>query len=150
MFPTFRAPEAKEPTGDPMDEPVRCVMRAGRVDVPMAASKSRRAWSLPSQRREVGFHFMSPTTLGPVDPPKCRINVGFLLVVLFIGEDASFFFFLTETSVIFLTDGKSMRPVRLSTFVEEVRGESAGHPSGPSFLPFFRTVLLSPANFDDE
>lgn len=42
MFPTLRAPEEKWPaTGEPIDEPVRCVIRAGRVDVP--TSKSRRA-----------------------------------------------------------------------------------------------------------
>ena len=61
MFPTIRAPFPNEPTGEPMDELVRWVIRAGRVEVP-TASKSRRAWSLPSQRRAVGFHFISPTT----------------------------------------------------------------------------------------
>ena len=50
MVPTIRAPDAKEPTGEPMDEQVRCVINAGRVDVPTAASKSRRACSLPSHR----------------------------------------------------------------------------------------------------
>lgn len=62
MLPTRRAPDANELTGDPTEEPVRCVMRAGRVEVPMAASKSRSAWSLPSHRRVCGFHFISPTT----------------------------------------------------------------------------------------
>ena len=42
MFPTIRAPFANVPTGDPRDEPVRCVIRAGRIDV-ATASKSRRA-----------------------------------------------------------------------------------------------------------
>ena len=45
MLPTLRAPEAKEPkpTGEPIDEPVKCVISAGRVDVPTAASNSLRA-----------------------------------------------------------------------------------------------------------
>lgn len=42
MFPTFRAPAANELTGEPIDDPVRWVMRAGRVELPTAASKSRR------------------------------------------------------------------------------------------------------------
>jgi len=49
MFPTLRAPEANEPTGDPTEDPVRCVMRAGRAGV-IAASNSRSAWSFPSHR----------------------------------------------------------------------------------------------------
>jgi len=74
IFPTMRAPFANGPTGEPMDEPVRWVIKAGRVDVLTTASKSRRAWSLPSQRRAVGFHFISPTTLGVGVPPGFRMR----------------------------------------------------------------------------
>jgi hypothetical protein len=59
MFPTLRAPDA-EPTGDPTEDPVRCVMSAGRVGA-MAASNSRRAWSFPSHLCVRGFHLISPT-----------------------------------------------------------------------------------------
>lgn len=62
MFPTLRAPAVNEFTGDPIDEPVRWVIRAGLVDVPTVASKSRKTWSLPSHRSVCGFHFISPTT----------------------------------------------------------------------------------------
>ena len=63
-----------------------------------------------------------------------------------------------------LTDGKSMRAVRLSVFVADLRGggESACHqfakvlhvkepytPSLGSFRPFLRIVPLSPADFDE-
>src|ERR1700761_8504612 len=51
MLPTIRAPFAKEPTGDPIDDPVRCVINAGRVELPTTASKSRRTCSFPSHRR---------------------------------------------------------------------------------------------------
>jgi hypothetical protein len=87
-------------------------------------------------------------TLGALALPKCRINVGFLLVMLLIGEDVSFFFFLRETSIL-LADGKSMRPERLRVFVADVRGGSAVLPSGPSFRPFLRIVPLSPAGFEE-
>lgn len=40
MLPTLRTPDVKEPTGDPIEDPVRGVMRAGLVEV---ASKSLRA-----------------------------------------------------------------------------------------------------------
>jgi len=40
MLPTLRTPDVKEPTGDPIEDPVKGVMRAGLVDV---ASKSLRA-----------------------------------------------------------------------------------------------------------
>jgi hypothetical protein len=62
MLPTFLAPDANDPTGDPIDDPVKWVINAGRVDVPIAASKSFKAWSLPSHLKDVGFHFISPTT----------------------------------------------------------------------------------------
>ena len=62
MFPTLRAPAANDPQGDPIEEPVRWVISAGRNEVPTATSKSRNAWSLPSHRNVWGFHFISPTT----------------------------------------------------------------------------------------
>lgn len=62
MLPTLRAPAAKELAGEPIEEPVKWVISAGRVEVPIAASKSRKTWSLPSHRKVCGFHFISPTT----------------------------------------------------------------------------------------
>jgi hypothetical protein len=57
MLPTMRAPEANDPTGDPMDDPVRCVISAGRVEVPTAISKSRRMIvTFPSESRRIPFH----------------------------------------------------------------------------------------------
>lgn len=140
MLPTLRAPAAKEPTGDPMDDPVRCVINAGRVEVPTTVSNSRSTWSFPSQRRVVGFHFISPTTFGPLALPRWRIKVGFLLVWPSTGEEASFFFF-TEISVP-EAFGNSMRPVRLKVLVA---GASAPEISGlaTSFLPFLRIVPAS-------
>ena len=41
MLPTRRAPDVNELIGEPMDDPVKWVIKAGRVDVPIAASKSR-------------------------------------------------------------------------------------------------------------
>lgn len=64
MLPTLLAPDASEPTGDPIEDPVKCVMSAGLVEVATTASKSLRAWSLPSHRRVWGFHFISPITGG--------------------------------------------------------------------------------------
>lgn len=42
MLPTLRAPDAKEPAGDPIEEPVKWVISAGLVDVATVASKSLR------------------------------------------------------------------------------------------------------------
>jgi hypothetical protein len=42
MLPTRRAPGLQELTGEPIEEPVKWVIKAGRVEVPIAASKSRR------------------------------------------------------------------------------------------------------------
>jgi hypothetical protein len=64
MFPTLRASPLKEPTGEVTEDPVRCVMRAGRDEVPTATSNSRRICSLPSHRSVLAFHFISPTTKG--------------------------------------------------------------------------------------
>lgn len=114
MFPTIRAPFPNEPTGEPMDELVRWVIRAGRAEVP-TASKSRRAWSLPSQRRAVGFHFISPTTLGVEAPPGFRIRWGFFFVV---DELTARFFFDGASSVVAGFDTKeSIRPLRRREFV---------------------------------
>lgn len=102
--------------------------------------------------------------MGAPDPPRFRIKVGFRFVVLLVGEEVSvLFFFLTEVSVL-LTDGKSMRAVRLSVFVADLSGggESAYHqfvkiirtkevytPSLDSLRPFLRIVPLSPEDFEE-
>lgn len=151
MFPTIRAPDAKEPTGEPIEEPVRWVIRAGRVDEPTAESKSRSTWSFPSQRSVRGFHFMSPTTFGPLAPPKFRIRVGFFRAC---GDGvARDFFFELEDFGLEGFEGNSIRVVvRLSVLVEGARAVIAlGSvlPLEPSRRPFFRTVPFS-ADFDDE
>lgn len=96
--------------------------------------------------------------MGAPTPPKLRIKVGFLFVALLVGEEASFFFFLTEGSVP-LPGNDSMRPVRFRVFMAGVRGRSAQItvnllacvslrtilpvvPIDPSLRPF-RTVPLS-------
>ena len=136
MLPTTRAPEANEPTGEPIEDPVRWVMSAGRVDT-IAASKSLSAESFPSQRSVAGFHFISPTTamlreieylakhrslwiLVPLvtpAPPRLRMRVGFLLV----RDGEATFFLLTSASLLRSGfndsvgfDGNSIRAVRLS------------------------------------
>ena len=136
MLPTTRAPDANEP----MEETLKWVINAGRVDVPTAASKSRSTCSLPSHRSVWGFHFMSPTTKDMVNhrkqskgidygpfvagvPPKLRIRVGFRRVA-FVGEVVGFFFFFFGLDSGFGTaSARSIRvEVRRSVFVEGARG----------------------------
>jgi hypothetical protein len=50
--------------------------------------------------------------------------VGFLFVVLHVGEEASFFFFFTK-GLVLLAGGNSMLPERFRGFVVDVRGNSA-------------------------
>lgn len=137
------------------------VIKAGRVDVPIAASNSRRTWSLPSQRWVKGLYFISPTTLGPAAPPRLRMSVGFRRVVPgddLLGDE-TFFLFLGKTS---LTDfeggllGKSIVVVvRRNVLVAGVK-----MPVADSFrlvmVPFILRIVpclpsegLSPADFEN-
>src|ERR1700761_1411640 len=74
MLPTTRAPAAKPDTGDPIEEPVKCVIKAGRLEEPVTASKSRKTCSFPSHRRACGFQRISPmTTIKSGDVEKAKV-----------------------------------------------------------------------------
>lgn len=70
------------PSAVPTDEPVKCAMRAGRVEL-AAMSKSRRMASLPSQRNFCGFQVISPTT-GCRSAPPLQASTWQSLTPLFI------------------------------------------------------------------
>ena len=59
MLPTMHMPEANDITGEPVEDPVKCVMSTGRL-MTLWPCQNRSTWLLPSHQKDSPWPMCRP------------------------------------------------------------------------------------------